>query len=821
MADSRRRTVSGKAERAGLSPGTPAGSAKRKLNLTIMATRSHKTSAIFARAFYFIFFLALFACGRSKKPAIDRPNVILIVLDGAPADLFGVYGYDRRTTPRIDEIARQGAVFLNHFTSGIRTRDAVPIMMFSSYHPVDLFEVRREDLEWGIRGLAPESVFQGRPEQLISLPELMAQSGWSTAIFSNILYLGEIERIKELFGEVYDLPFPTSDQPRDEALVSALLNWLRERDDNLPFFAYYHILSPHRPFPVKEEDDYFLAGFEKEFVDTVRQKLWGECVGIEKDIARGLYKGNLKHSDRWVGVLFDELDEMKLLENTIIIVTSDHGTHYWQGWDYWYKVPMIIHYPSKVPAGAKSEAITDTTDIMPTILALTGLDAPAGKKLIGNNLLEIIEGKAEGKEKVYIHDIAARDRQYVYYRRDDAKEVFRRRSGEEALFDLTVDQTKKTNLITEQPEIAARLASFLEEIRSSPLPYSRRRQPPKFPFFFSFNHFPARPAGLIRHIDETVEEGFSWQLIGPDGSLVRSPGIASEPLELSTSIPNGAYRISLLLETVEHISLNPSELGLRSRFGPKEEYRVPESVEFFGNSPEGRPRYYIDLGGTAVTGESFSLGIDHQLGGEDLHYFRHVKFVPDKIREPIVHRWEDDITLALRVIGYLDYDDRAPVTVFRPTSIPEIDSTANLLLDDGVTLTASSYNRDSQTAAALLDDDPDTFWHIDENKLGEPAWVKVDLGEGNAAAVTAVAARPRTDFSFQFFRNAALQASPDGVNWTTLAQIVQEDEPDVGYWSYCSVENDDAYRYYRLLIIDGHQGERRQFWSIGDLAFFE
>ena len=778
---------------------------------------------------------------REAAPAADRPNVILIVLDGARADRFGVYGCQLGITPRMDEIARGGAVFLRHLTNGIRTRDAIPIMLSSSYRKPDLFEVRGKDLEWGIRELTPESVFQGRPSQQLFLPEVMKQAGWRTAIFNNILYIAEFDRIKNYFQEVYDLPFPTIDQARDEVMVSTLLEWIEKRDPDTPFFAYYHILSPHAPFPVKEEDDYFLSGFDPEKVARVRLKAnlieWDQEYA---EIATRLHMGNLKHSDRWVGELFDGLNSMNLLDNTIIIITSDHGESRRDlirptrpPWNLFIDVPLIVHYPPRVAAGSRVETLTESVDIVPAVFALAGIELPPGKTMDGVNLIEFIDGEREEDERIaYIHDIAARDRRYIYYRREDDVDEEEVTFFEEALFDLEQDPFEERNIIEHKPDVAAGLAGFLESIRSRSIPPARRQSPPEFPFYYTFDRFqfhpPVRPveAEVISEKPEIPEK--PWLLVrGPDQSLalVRTSGISAIPLSLSAPLPDGSYQISLMLETAGRVSLDPLGLGLSARFSPEEEFTAPESVEFFGNSARGVPRYYIDLGETAVSGELLSLEIDWQPREDEPLSLIHVKFLPENILQPVVHSWEDDITLALRVIGYLDYDHEG-IEKTQPDISERIDWSRNLLLREGVTISASSHNRESERVENLLDDNVHTYWHVDDGAPERTAWVMADFGESGAVTVTSLAARPRVDpsgkvYGDQFFRTAVLQASRDGVAWTPLSQISQTQKPVDGSWRRFAVDNREAYRYYRLLIIHGHIGREMRFLSIADLAFFE
>ncbi len=741
---------------------------------------SARTCALAASLFLGVLALSCRPGPREAAPAADKPNVILIVLDGARADRFGVYGCQHGITPRMDEIARGGAVFLRHLTNGIRTRDAIPIMLSSSYRKPDLFEVRGKDLEWGIRELTPESVFQGRPAQQFFLPEVMKQTGWRTAIFNNILYIAEFNRLKTYFDEVFDLPFPTIDQARDEVMVSTLLKWIGERDPGTPFFAYYHILSPHAPFPVKEEDVYFLSGFDPDKIAEVRHRAnlieWDQEYA---EIATRLHMGNLKHSDRWVGELFDGLNSMGLLDNTIIIITSDHGEPRRDlirptrpPGNLFIKVPLIIHYPPKVAAVSRVNTLTESVDIVPTIFSLAGIEMPPGNMVDGVNLMGYIDESAERDRLAYIHDLGVCDRRYIYYPREDDPDEEETSFWEEALFDLETDPFEEHNIIERETDVATRLAAYFEDIRSSPYPPTRRQSPPGFPFYYTFDRFQSSPPDLPVEVEtisgkqETPYE--SWMLVrrhDQSSALVRSPAVSSPPLTLSAPLPDGSYRVSLMLETAGRVSLNPVELGLLFRFSAEEEFMVPENVEFFGNSARGIPRYYIDLGETAVRREFISLDIDWQPREDKPLHLLHVKFLPENILQPVVYSWEDDITLALRMIGYLDYDVSAAEAV-HPDMLASIDWGENLLLRDNVTLTASSQREDSQRVEKILDNNPHTFWHAIWRRTawnfwkadsGQAEWLVVDFGQGGDVAVSSLAARPRIDADGGVFGNAGLQ----------------------------------------------------------------
>lgn len=164
---------------------------------------------------------------------------------------------------------------------------------------------------------------------------------------------------------------------------------------------------------------------------------------------------------------------------------------------------------------------------------------------------------------------------------------------------------------------------------------------------------------------------------------------------------------------------------------------------------------------------------------------------------------------------------RRPVPVTPLRVVAEIDWEKNLLLREGVEMIASSYNQESQRVEMLLDNTPATFWHIEEAMSDLPAWVEADFGENSPEAISGVAARPRSGYGEQFFRNAQVQASDDGINWKTLAWVRQAVVPEEPEWYRADFDNREAFRFWRLLVLDGHIGPRGHFLSIGDLAFFE
>ena len=146
----------------------------------------------------------------------------------------------------------------------------------------------------------------------------------------------------------------------------------------------------------------------------------------------------------------------------------------------------------------------------------------------------------------------------------------------------------------------------------------------------------------------------------------------------------------------------------------------------------------------------------------------------------------------------------------------------NLLLQSGVTLTASSRNQETESVSSLIDGKDDSIWHVEIAAIGAPAGVMVDFGEGNSRTVRRLAAQPRKDVPSQFFNFSELFGGDDGVNWEKVALIVQEEEPRSNAWREWTFDNPKAYRFYRLNIIDGYGGDfGNQFLSLAGLGLFE
>lgn len=630
---------------------------------------------IFAWLGILVLFLSVLSCARKgevESPS-SRPNIILVLLDAARADHFSGYGYPRTTTPEIDRIGQKGAVFLNNFVPATETFAVLPLIMSSRYFSRPIFQM--DTWGWGIRKETPETVFRDFDREQILLPVSLAEAGYRTAIFHNHPWFVDQTVLVRAFEETYF--FPTSvKKPFDEEMINTLLDWIRE-ERTRPFFIYYHVMSPHQPFPPQAEDSRFINPGEETALAAAREKFSGPGGGeaanwSEEELYyfRVMYDSNLAHSDRWIGHLYAGLEDLGLAADTIFIVTSDHGellgehgrlTHGdFPPWEAVIHVPLIMAAPGRIPAGVRISGLTESVDIFPTILDLAGLELPSGKSLDGISLKKLFTSPDSGKESVYVKN-AVRTKDYKYL------------IDRDLFFDLRSDPGERKNISGSQPDtIKARLGAEYDRFMQ---PYRERGEeavrvnPPPEPFYFPMNAFTITPQTAYQpFVSEKLPVRFlsgpppesAWSLNASDrqGYLVCRPGWEDPPsLKLSCPLIDGVYLVSVLVSPLPGIPFSPGGGEFRARFSDSESFRSPASVSRLPVDEAEEPSYYLNYGPVEVKEESFSIELDYRPVSSDAAAFlaRHLKFAPpgDRTAGPAGGKELRERVNNLRSLGYV------------------------------------------------------------------------------------------------------------------------------------------------------------------------
>ena len=320
-----------------------------------------------------------------------KPNILFIMIDTLRPDHVGCYGYQRQTTPNLDRLAAGGVRFDQMIAASSWTTPSV-MSMFTSLPP-SLHGVTGPDktLVGDATTLAAELKRAGyQTVGFTSNPCTHSKLGYArgfdlyddfTVMLSSDLNL--FEDFDQEKGILSTVTSPTINR--------LALSWLEQkRDPGRPFFLYLLYFDPHAdyvpPSPYNRLFDPEYDGPEngRNLPDRAES---GSAVFTERDRAhiRALYDGDIRFTDEHVGALLKKMEQLKLLENTLTVVVSDHGEEFWEHggmlhghtlYEELIHVVCILHWPGKIGPGTVFPQQVSHVDIMPSLLDAMGLPIP-------------------------------------------------------------------------------------------------------------------------------------------------------------------------------------------------------------------------------------------------------------------------------------------------------------------------------------------------------------------------------------------------------------------------------------------------------------
>ncbi len=314
------------------------------------------------------------------EPVVDAeapdgpPNILLILLDTLRADRLGCYGWERAHTPHLDRLAARGVRFDDTMSASAWTLPSHG-SLFASLFPSQHGMHERQRL----------------PESATTLAEVLRARGYRTAAVTEGGFVHPVYGIDRGFDRFHVV----KGSKRIARTFGEARAWIGDAAG--PWFAFLQTFEVHSPYmPADEWRDALVRPYDGVLPDMVhsmkhlasRRKQGLAPLGPD-DIryASDLYDAGIAMADDQVGRLLDALEQAGSLENTLVVVTSDHGEEFGDhgGFDHGstlyqelLRVPLILHLPgSSFEGGAVADHTVHTVDIAPTLALAAGAAVPA------------------------------------------------------------------------------------------------------------------------------------------------------------------------------------------------------------------------------------------------------------------------------------------------------------------------------------------------------------------------------------------------------------------------------------------------------------
>lgn len=438
-------------------------------------------------------------------------NVLLYVADAIRADHLSCYGYDRETSPTIDELAADGVRFQHCFSPATWTRPVAASLLTGLYPPAHGTRTREDKLAPSHDTLAEQFRNAGyETVGITSMGNVSSPMGFDRG-FDRFFDLYRDEEIiakrntssaadEELYEEEGTIALP-----RAADIAATFDDWLSGHDGEEPFFAFCWGIDPHEPYDPPPEYDRFGDPDYDGPVDGSRESL--KQVETDADLARleALYDGEIKYTDACLDTLVESLRSAGVFDETLVCLVGDHGeafhehgrlTHGHAPYDELVHVPWVVRPPGEA-SSVSPEALVSLVDVYPTLLDAAGILVPERPDVVsGQSVAPLFEGDAVAGHESVFSETNSYDMQNTFYSVRTSKwkyiridspdripgtflDLFRyvlrnglltdilrhpryywqryRYDERTLLFDLEVDPDERGNLIDEEPEQGSQL----------------------------------------------------------------------------------------------------------------------------------------------------------------------------------------------------------------------------------------------------------------------------------------------------------------------------------------------------------------------------
>ncbi len=445
---------------------------------------SHKTTK-----YTIIFILLLISLLFLNKYRFTEgsPNIIIISLDALRADHMGCYGYEKNTTPNINKLSSDSVIFDSAYCPEPFTLTS-HMSLFTGLYP-ETHSVQVNKI----------AIWEGMKKPLLSkniptLTEILKKDKYMTAGYVFPFWLDEDFGFSRGFDSYNQYQKDLTYADRINKDVSNQLINFKGKDKFYLFLHYFDIHNDYNrkknrlPYysPIEFRNKFISSSFnEKDASFSVNKRLYADKylnhysknnekpMKEEHEYVIGLYDAGIAYTDYYIGDLINKLKELGYYDNSLIVITSDHGEEFLEHGEYMHnqvyeeciRIPLLIKFPHNKYSGKRVNQLVEIIDIMPTILDYLHIKAPIF--LQGKSTMNLINS-TQGSFKTSIYSNQASGHDIFCIRTKNYKLIYDTVTKEGELYDLQHDPSEKYNIykdneITEQ--LKKKLLAWLTKSR--------------------------------------------------------------------------------------------------------------------------------------------------------------------------------------------------------------------------------------------------------------------------------------------------------------------------------------------------------------------
>lgn len=438
----------------------------------------------------------------AQVQAATQPNILLIYVDDLGYGDLGSYGHPVIKTPNIDALANGGLRLTNYYAPSALCSPSRAGLLTGRY-----------PYRSGIKSWIPEGSDNYLHDEEITLAEILKSVGYATAhigkwhLNSDLGSDTEPQPTDQGFDYFYGhnaFQIPTNHNPTNifrnrvslgmqngytaDLYADESIEWIKNRDQDKPFFLYLSMAEPHTTFENPAEYNQMYSDFTEGTIVPIESG--GPVPPKDRLVPRGPgeYYANITYMDSQLGRVLQALDDLGLEDDTVVVFASDNGP-VTSAWLQWYetnaygstggfrgrkhflyeggiKVPAIIRYPGVTRPGSSSDELVLGTDIFTTLVKIGGGEIPQDRPIDGIDIGPMLGGGSLPDRAVF-WSLSSHGELEFAVRHGSWKLLFDRDHAPRELYDLAEDPLEFFNLLGENAAIVRQLSKFFTDMLTS------------------------------------------------------------------------------------------------------------------------------------------------------------------------------------------------------------------------------------------------------------------------------------------------------------------------------------------------------------------